>query len=120
MVFIFIFTELPQTESCLLQECLVFSLDLSLIYSWSTDVLRWSSMWKGEEGKQPGMTPTPIPFHALPGASHIHLGREEGRFFFIPYNLTPNKTCQGIKPSYSVIFREHGKGPFLFLKQKGL
>lgn len=27
---------------------------------------------------------------------------------------------QGIKPNCSVIFREHGKGPFLFLKQKGL
>lgn len=50
---IFIFTELLQTGSSLLQEFLVvFSLALSLIYPWSQDVLRQSSTWKGEEGKQ--------------------------------------------------------------------
>lgn len=53
MAFIFIFTELLQTGSSLLQEFLVvFSLALSLIYPWSQDVLRQSSTWKGEEGKQ--------------------------------------------------------------------
>lgn len=87
MVFIFIFTEPPQTRSSLLQEFLVvFSRDLSLIYPWSKDVLRWSSIWKGGEGKQPGMTPTAIPSHVILETSHIHLGREEGRRVFL-YSL---------------------------------
>lgn len=31
------------------------------------DMLRWSGMWKGKEGKhfEPGMTPDPIPFHVF-------------------------------------------------------
>lgn len=47
------------------------------------------------------MTPGPISSHALPGAFHIHSGREE----VIPYNFAPTKTCQGRKPGYSIIFR---------------
>lgn len=56
-------------------------------------------MWKGEETDRNDSSP--ISSRALPGASHIHSGREE----VIPYNLAPTKTCQGRKPGYSIIFR---------------
>lgn len=59
------------------------------------------------------MTPAPISFRALPGASHIHSGREE----VILLILLPLKhvKAESLATQSSL---GYGKGPFLFFKQK--
>lgn len=80
MAFIFIFIDLPPNWVLLLQERFLGSFLSSSVLGFPLEPgqdVWWSSMWKGEEGRQPGMTPTPIPSHTLPGASHSHSGEEE-------------------------------------------
>lgn len=119
MVFIFIFTELSQTGSCLLQERVLgdFSPWLYLQFALGArpghvEVFQHVEGGRGETGM------TPAPSHVLPETSHIPLKREGGSFSSIPCNLPPTKICQGIKSHYSVSFRGCGKGPFLFPRQK--
>lgn len=105
MTFIFIFTKLLPNWVLLIIRILGGFLSGSVPgfpLKLGQDVL-WSSMWKGEEGRQPGITLTPIASHTLPGASHFHSGREE--VFLYSYNLALTKTCQGREPGYSVTFR---------------
>lgn len=79
MAFIFIFIDLPPNWVLLLQERFLGGFLSGSVLGFplepGQDVL-WSSMWKGEEGRQPRMTLTPIPSHTLPGASHSHSGKE--------------------------------------------
>lgn len=75
-------------------------------------------MWKGKgKQSQEGLQPH-IPLHALPGASHIHLGREGGSSLFLTI-LSPLNMSRHTAWLFSP-FGMCGKGPFLFLKQKGL
>lgn len=86
MAFIFIFIDLPPNWVLLLQERFLGSFLSGSVLGFPLEPgqdVWWSSMWKGEEGRQPGMTPTPILSHTLPGASHSHSGRRGFSVFHI-------------------------------------
>lgn len=84
MAFIFIFIDHPPKRSCYYKKDFLVVFSLAVVgfpLEPGQDVLWWSSMWKGEEGRQLGMTLTPISSHTLPGASHIHSGKEEASLY---------------------------------------
>lgn len=116
MAFIFIFTELPQTGSCLLQGRVLGDFLLGSVPNLPLE----PGCEREKRGDRARNDSNPHPSHVLPRSFPCPL-RDRGRkFLFVLYNLAPTKTCHGTKPSYSVILRGHGKGPCLFLKQKGL
>lgn len=74
------------------------------------DVLWWSGMWKGEEGKKPGMIP--IPYHLMHSQELPISTQGKKRLLCIPHSLVKAERLAIQSPL------GEGKGPFLFLKQK--
>ena len=76
---------------------------------------------EGRRGETARNDSNPHPISRNPGNFPYPLRerrRKKGFSLFLIIFLAAKH--QGIKPNCSVIFREHGKGPFLFLKQNGL
>lgn len=108
MAFIFIFIDLPPYSLTFLQNGPVITRKNSCWFS------LWLCLWfplgarpgcivvvwhvEGRRGETARNDSNPIPSHALPGASHIHSGKEEA-------SLYSSQSCQGRAPGYSVTFR---------------